>query len=133
VTVRAGDAVGILPHVASPWNAAASLVYTLPLANGVSAELIAQEVFRSRNPGPFASDNPTSAYYAQGNVPDPSTNLVNLRAGLRWAHCDLDLFVNNALDARPTMQSTNGAPGFPVFFATTLRPRAIGLSAGLRF
>jgi outer membrane receptor protein involved in Fe transport len=131
VTVREGEAVGVLPHVVSPWNVAASLAYTVPLANGATAELTAQDVFRSRNPGPFAYDNPASAYYAPGSVPDPSTNLLNLRVGLRWAHSDLALFVNNTLDARATIQSTNG--GFPVFFATTLRPRTIGLSAGLRF
>jgi outer membrane receptor protein involved in Fe transport len=131
VTVREGEAVGVLPHVVSPWNVAASLAYTVPLANGATAELTAQDVFRSRNPGPFAYDNPASAYYAPGSVPDPSTNLLNLRVGLRWAHSDLALFVNNTLDARPTMQSTNG--GFPVFFATTLRPRTMGLSAALRF
>jgi outer membrane receptor protein involved in Fe transport len=131
VTVAKGDAVGVLPHVVSPWNAAASLVYTVALTNGTTAELTAQDIFRSRNPGPFSYDNPASAYYAPGSAPDPSTNLLNLRTGLRWAHSDLALFVNNALDARPTIQSTNG--GFPVFFATTLRPRTIGLSAGLRF
>jgi outer membrane receptor protein involved in Fe transport len=133
VTVGEGDAFGVLPHVVSPWNIAASLMYTIPLTNGTSAELTGQDIFRSRNPGPFAYDNPASAYYAPGGVPDPSTNLVNLRAGLRWAHCDLALFVHNALGARPTLQSTNGGPGFPVFFATTLRPRTAGLSATLRF
>ena len=132
VTVREGEAVGALPHVVSPWNVAATLVYAVPLANGTTtADLTAQDIFRSRNPGPFAYDNPASVYYAPGSAPDPSTNLLNLRAGLRWAHSDLALFVNNALDARPTIQSTSG--GFPVFFATTLRPRTIGLSAALRF
>jgi len=133
LTVGEGDAVGNLPHVVSPWNIAAALVYTVPLTNGTIAELTAQDIFRSRNPGPFPYDNPASAYSAPGNVPDPSTNLVNLRAGLRWAHCDVALFVNNALDAQPTIQRTSGISGSPVFFATTLRPRTVGLSATLRF
>jgi len=133
VTVGEGDAVGVLPHVVSPWNVAASLVYTVPLTNGTTAELTAQDIFRSRNPGPFSEHNLVSAYYGPGNVPDPSTNLVNLRAGLRWAHYDVALVVNNALDAQPTIQRTTGISGSPVFFATTLRPRTIGLSAALRF
>jgi outer membrane receptor protein involved in Fe transport len=131
VTVSEGEAVGAVPHVVSPWNTAASLIYAVPLANGTTGELTAQDIFRSRNPGPFAYDNPASAYYTPGLVHDPSINLLNLRGGLRWAHSDLALFVNNALDARPTIQGTNG--GFPVFFATTFRPRTIGLSAALRF
>jgi len=41
-----------------------------------------------------------------GNVPDPSTNLLNLRAAFQRPSYDMALFVNNALDSRPTILRT---------------------------
>jgi hypothetical protein len=95
---------------------------------------------RPRNPGPFQNDDPASPNYEPGNTPDPSTNLLNLRATLRRARYDVALFVNNALDSRPTILrfryglpgSTAGGPPSPVF-ATTFKLRTVGLSASWHF
>jgi hypothetical protein len=133
VTVRQGDAVGSLPHVVSPWNAAVSLQYTVALTGETTAEILAQDIFRSSNPGPFAQNDPSSAYYAPGSPPDPSTNLLNLRASLRRQHWDVAVFLNDALGSQPTLQSTNGEAGYPVFFATTFRPRSAGINTTFRF
>ncbi len=132
VVVRNGEAVGYLPHVVSPWNVTASVEYMVPVLHELTAALRAEDIFRSRNPGPFVDDN--VGFSDPGNrPPDPSTNLVNLRATLRWASCDAALFINNALDAHPAIMRRNlGIPGSP-FVATTFRPRTVGLSARWRF
>jgi iron complex outermembrane receptor protein len=136
VIARKGEAVGsYLPHVVSPWNVTASVDYKVAL-HGTTADLRAEDIFRSRNPGPFKDDDPASAYYSPGiNRPDPSINLLNLRATLRWASYDVALFVNNMLDAQPVIMRCCG--GYPVVngtnYATTLRPRTVGLSASWRY
>jgi outer membrane receptor protein involved in Fe transport len=129
--VRQGVAVGGLPYVVAPWNVAASVEYSVPLSGGAMAMLRAEDIFRSRNPGPFQDDDPASPYYLPGNTPDPSTNLLNLRAMFRRESYDVALFVNNALDSRPTiLRRYNGGPGA---YATTFRPRTVGFSASWHF
>jgi len=46
---------------------------------------------------------------------------------------DLSLFVNNALDSQPVLQHRNRIPGDTLFYATTFRPRTVGLTANWRF
>jgi len=134
LVVRQGVAVGTLPQVVSPWNATASVEYSVPLSGGAVAMLRAEDIFRSRNPGPFQDDDPASPNYLPGNVPDPSTNLLNLRAAFQRANYDVALFANNALDSRPTILRRYTGPGWPPSaFATTLRPRTVGLSLSWRY
>jgi len=129
--VRQGVAVGLLPLVVSPWNVTASVEYSVSLSGGAVGMLRAEDIFRSRNPGPFQDDDPASPNYTPGNVPDPSVNLLNLRAMFRRANYDAALFVNNALDSRPTILRRYDGPGRwpPSPYATTIRPRTVGLSA----
>ena len=90
----------------------------------------AEDIYHSRNPGPFQNDDPTSPNYSPGNTPDPSTSLLNLRAAIQRANSNVALFVNNALDSRPTiLRRYNGGPTY----ATTFRPRTVGLSASWHF
>jgi outer membrane receptor protein involved in Fe transport len=129
--VRQGMAVGSLPQVVSPWNVTASVEYSVPLSGGAMAMLRAEDIFHSRNPGPFQDDDPASPSYVPGNTPDPSTNLLNLRAMLSHQSYNVALFVNNALDSRPTILRRYNGP--PSAYATTFRPRTVGLSASWHF
>src|SRR6516164_8426119 len=52
--------LGQLPFVVSPWNVGAALEYSAALARGATATLRADDIFRSRNPGPFAANDPNS-------------------------------------------------------------------------
>ena len=93
--------------------------------------LRAEDIFHSRNPGPFQDDDPASPNYGSGNVPDPSTNLLNLRATFKEESYDVALFVNNALDSRPAILRRYNGP--PSAAATTFRSRTVGMSATWRF
>jgi iron complex outermembrane recepter protein len=131
---RKGEAVGTLPRVISPWNVTASVEYSIPLSGDAVATLRAEDIFRSRNPGPFQDNDPASLSYTPGNLPDPSTNILNLRATLRRASYDIAVFANNALDSRPTIvRRYDDNPWPPSAYATTFRPRTIGLSASWHF
>jgi outer membrane receptor protein involved in Fe transport len=125
-------AVGVLPQVVSPWNVTASVEYSVPLSGGARVMLRAEDIYHSRNPGPFQDDDPASPNYSPGNIPDPSTNLLNLRAAFQRANYDVALFVNNALDSRPTILRRNNG-GSSTVVATTFRPRTVGLSASWHF
>jgi len=135
VILHKGDAIGGPPNVPSPWNVTASIDYQLPTIRGVTTHIRAEDTFHSHNPGPFFTDHPASPRYAPGNRPDPSTNLLNVRASVRWPSFDLAIFVNNALDSQPTLGRRPDNPNVPVtnIVATTLRPRTVGLSGTWRF
>jgi len=132
--VRNGDAVGTPPLVTSPWNVVASLEQRISLRDGL-ATVRAEDIFHSRNPGPFYTGGPpNSPYYSPDLTSDPSTNLLNLRAALDRENFSVAVFVNNVLDSQPTLLKRNkGLDVSTLFYATTFRPRTLGLSGTWRF
>jgi len=133
VIIADGDAVGTPPQMPSPWTVTASIERDFAVADGVTATVRAEDVFHSENPGPFYTQHPASSYYSPDRKPDPSTNLLNLRAMLAWSSFDATVFLNNALDSQPTLNRVNACCEDPLFAASTFRPRTIGLSATWRF
>ncbi len=132
--VTSGDALGTPPQVTSPWNIVASLDKRFGLSDGRTISLRLEDVFHSHNPGPFYNQDPAALYYAQGLQADPATNLVNLRAGLRLADVDVTLFVENLFDSQPTLLKKNkGNDVSTLYYATTYRPRCLGLSGTWHF
>ena len=132
--VHDGDAVGTPPLVTSPWNVVASLERRVSLLGG-AATFRVEDIFHSRNPGPFYTSSPaTSPYYSPGLTSDPSTNMLNLRTALDRANVSMAIFVNNVLDSQPTLLKRNkGLDASTLFYATTFRPRTVGLSGTWRF
>ena len=131
--VHDGDAVGTPPQVTSPWNVVASLEQRLSLRDYI-VTLRAEDIFHSRNPGPFYTMDPGSPYYDPSLRSDPSTNLLNLRATFDRANFSTALFVNNLLDSQPTLlQRNKSLDQSTLFYATTFRPRTVGLSGTWRF
>jgi outer membrane receptor protein involved in Fe transport len=133
VIVTKGDVVGTLPLVPAPLTAVASVEYQMTISSAAIAKLRAQDVFHSHNPGPFTTDNPDAIVYAPERQSDPATHQVNLIATASWSLFDLSLFVNNVLDTQPVLQRRNRIPGDTLFYATTFRPRTVGLTANWRF
>jgi iron complex outermembrane recepter protein len=133
VVVGSGDAIGALPLVPAPWSLVASLDYERTISEGFVARIQAQDMFHGRNSGPFTTDNPGAIVYAPERGPDPSTQQVNMIASAVWRRLELSLFVRNALDSQPVLQRRNRIAGDTLFYATTLRPRTVGLSANWSF
>jgi len=134
IIVHAGDAVGTPPLVTSPWNLTFSIERRVPLKDGLSVGLRAQDIVHTRNPGPFYTSDPASVRYAPGLLPDPATNLLNVRADLERDGFDVALFCNNVLDSQPTLLRRNkGDDSSTLFYATTFRPRTVGVSASWKF
>ena len=131
--VAKGDSVGSLPVVIAPWNISASVEYQFNLATGSTARLRAEDSFQSRNPGPFSNGNPMDVSYDPTRRPNPSINVLNIRATLSKSRVELALFVNNVLDSEPTLFLRNRVAGNTLFYATTLRPRTAGLTGTYSF
>jgi outer membrane receptor protein involved in Fe transport len=131
--VANGDVVGTLPLVPSPWELRASIDYARPLGSDLIGYARAEDEVHSHNPGPFYSQHPDDAFYAPGRVADPTTNLLSTRAGFKWSRFDLGLYVNNLLDSQPTLSRRNNFREDTLIYATTFRPRTIGLSGSVQF
>jgi iron complex outermembrane receptor protein len=131
--VSAGDAVGTPPQVTSPWSITASIEKRIGLPGDRSLGLRLENIYHSRNPGPFYTDHPDAMYPAHLES-NPANNLLNLRAILRLDELDLAFFINNLLDSRPVLLKRNkGNDVNTLFYATTFRPRTAGLSVSWRF
>ena len=141
--VSDGDALGTPPLVASPWNILASLERSFSLRDRLALMLRAEDAFHSHNNGPFYTAIPGTPYYAPGLEGDPSTNLLNLRATLSLQipdlakgaeRLDLSFFVANVLDAQPTLLKRNkGVDVSSLYYATTFRPRTVGVTGTWQF
>jgi hypothetical protein len=127
VLIQNGDGVYGSNKEIPPWNVTASIEREFPMRR-VTVNVRAEDVFHSRNPGPFNSQDLASpySYFPPGFSVDPSTNVLNIRAAVRWSGFDVTAFVNNALGSQPTLQNGSGI-GF------TLTPRTLGLSGTWRF
>jgi iron complex outermembrane recepter protein len=66
-------------------------------------------------------------------VADPSTNVLNLRTGVRLEGLDLSLFIDNALNSHPQLSLQHTNPGDTRFQAVTFRPLTFGVTAVVRF
>jgi len=133
VVVGRGDAIGVLPLVTAPWTVTATADYQFPPGGEFTIALHAQDTFHSRNPGPFTSDNPDAVVYAPARRPNPATNQLDLRATASWRSIDAAVFVNNALNSQPILQRRSYIASDTLFYATTLRPRTVGLGVNWRF
>jgi hypothetical protein len=140
--VNDGDALGTPPLVAAPWNVLTSLAQSFSLPGGYRATVRADDVFHSHNSGSFYTGI-AGTYYAPGLEADPATNLLNLRGtlsllrtalGSHAERLDVSLFVSNVLDAQPTLLKRNkGADTSSLYYATTFRPRTVGLTGTWQF
>jgi len=133
VIAQSGDALGAVPEVSPPWTVTTIAEYMFRLHHGLKVTLRAQDAFSSRNPGPFASTHPDAIVYAPERRADPSINRLDLSARAGGDKFEVSLFVNNVLNSQPTLQFRNRTPRDTLFYATTLRPRTVGLTATWRF
>ena len=137
----------------SPWTATASIAYEFALPRGVTANLQVQDIFHSHNPGTFFTRPTSQGCSRQGPCPpppwawsvtdypraDPATNVVHLRARFSGSNAELSLYVDNALNSQPLLSGKTESSSYgvvfgpPLVYATTLRPRTVGVVLGMRF
>ena len=131
--VEAGDSVGLVPQVNSPWNVNASVEYTVPLAYGDSLEFRLDHQYQSRNPGPFITRIVGSSNYFPNLPPNSPTHLTNARLNYKRNKLDLALFLNNVANSHPLLGAYQDAPMEGTITRNTFRPRTVGVSFNLDF
>ena len=131
--VDKGTVVGGVPSVPAPWNGTLSARYDWPLVHEAEGFVRVEEIVHSHNPGPFSELEPNNINYDPSLRADPATYLLNLQLGVAWRSSDIRLFVDNALDSQPDLQRDVDAPGSPLVYAYTFKPRTVGVRANWRF
>lgn len=91
-----------------------------------------EDLYRSRNPGPFSEQDPASINYWPSLASDPATHAVRLRAALRRGDLAIALALDNALNSQPTLQRIADTADSSLFYGMTLRPRTLSLSVSRR-
>jgi outer membrane receptor protein involved in Fe transport len=131
--VDKGTVVGGVPTVPAPWDATLSARYDWRLIDNAEGYVRMEEIVHSHNPGPFSELDPKDTDYDPVLRADPATYLLNVQLGVTWGNSDIKVFVDNALDSQPELQRDVDAPGSPLVYAYTFRPRTVGVRANWRF
>jgi iron complex outermembrane recepter protein len=132
-TFLRGDSIGTPPNALSPWDITDSVKYKFNLIGGTQGFVRLEDIYRSKNPGPFNSQIPASPAYSPSIPANPSTNLLNGKLGVDWDKWEVSLFVNNLLDRHSELGLYNDIPPSPLYTAYTFRPRTVGLTANVKF
>ncbi len=125
--VSNGDGVPV-----SPWNVTASAERDFPLRGNVTATVRVEDAFRTA-PSSTYQDNPASVLY-NPTPADRSTNVLNLRAAVKWSSFEVAAFLSNALGSQPTLRGKGGAvTNAGPDSVMTLAPRTLSVSGTWRF
>jgi hypothetical protein len=117
----------------SPWNATASLEREFPLGGNVISSVRLEDAFRS-SPRSSVNTNPASVFYTLPHT-DPSANILNVRAAVKWSGFEVAAFLRNALNSHPlTYGLGNGVDNVGTSTQViTLVPRTFSLSGTWRY
>jgi hypothetical protein len=126
VIARKGDSLG-----AAPFSAMASVDFGFPLRGSASVNVRMEDVYHSSASHSY-TENHDSPYYAPG----PAlhwTNVINLRAAIRWPHFDVAALVSNATDSHPLLQRGLDWVNNSTEVAETIIPRTLSVTGTWRY
>ena len=122
-----GDSLNV-----APWTVTLGAQYSFKIADQ-DAFVRADYEFESRRNTPIPNEDPNTAFFDGGLVPDPATHQVSARAGLTFGKWDVAVFANNLLNSHPQLSLQHQDSDTVLYEATTLRPRTVGLSASVHY
>ena len=118
-----GDSLGV-----APWNATLSGEYGFHLG-AREGYFRVDYSYTARDNGVTPLRDPASSNYDPGLTADPAVRLLGARLGLHIGDFDLSLFGRNLLNDTPELGRTHDGVGDPLYYAVTVRPRTIGITA----
>lgn len=131
--VLKGEKVGQLPQVNAPWNVNLAADYDIPLGGVSLLRLRAEYRYKSRNPGPFVTQNPTSSNYFPLITADPPITTENLKITYVGESEDIMFFVDNLSNSHPLLQKFQETANSNFVSYNTLTPRTFGVSVDFPF
>ena len=131
--VTEGEEISGPGFAVPPWTATVGTEFNFRVANHDSYAWI-EDVYHAENDGRFNSQTPEDVATYNPLLPvNPSTNMLNLRLGMRLQTVDASIFVNNATDEHPVLSVGNAFYPDPRLTAVTWRPRTVGFNATFRY
>jgi len=130
LVIGAGDRLAI-----PPWSASLHVDYSLDIGrlwNGARSYIRADYRWLDAYP----AGNPKIVNYdpAVGSNPNQSYGMLNIRLGVLHEGLDISAFVDNATNANPRLDFSDGAVASnPLHSATAIRPLTAGITALYRF
>jgi outer membrane receptor protein involved in Fe transport len=122
-----GDSLGV-----SPWNAVASGQYEFNTFQR-PAYFRVDYSYIGKNTDKTPQQDPVTNVYDPGLVTDSAIRLLEARLGMRFGGVDVSVFGRNLLNDAPILGVNHDGAGDPLYYATTVRPRSIGLTATYRY
>jgi hypothetical protein len=118
----------------APWTSTLVARYEFPVRNGARGYVRPEWVYHAHNSGISQRQDPAAVdFYDPGSPLDPTTSLINLRAGVTFDKFDISLFVNNVTNAHPLLSYTHYNTNNPLYEASTFRPLTAGVTAIVRY
>jgi iron complex outermembrane receptor protein len=122
-----GDSLGV-----SPWNAVASGQYEFNAFQRPTYFRVDYS-FTAKNNARTPQLDPVTNVYDPALVTDAAIRLLEARLGMRFGGVDVSVFGRNLLNEAPILGVNHDGAGDPLLYATTIRPRSIGLTATYRY
>jgi iron complex outermembrane receptor protein len=122
-----GDSLGV-----SPWNVTLSGEYDFVAWNH-NAYFRIDDTYSAKDDGETPVRDSRTSVYDPGLVADPAVRLLEARLGIRIAGFDVSVFGRNLLNDTPALGVNHDGVGDPLYYATTVRPRTIGITGSYRF
>ncbi|MDQ2764571.1 MAG: TonB-dependent receptor [Pseudomonadota bacterium] len=116
----------------TPWMATLAAQFNFAFFERPSFLRVDYE-FNSKRTTPIPNEDPNTAFYDPGLIPNPATNLVSARLGVNLVRFDVALFVDNLFNAHPRLNLTHQDSATTLYEATTFRPLTVGVSASFRY
>jgi outer membrane receptor protein involved in Fe transport len=116
----------------SPWTFSINAQYRQNIF-GHDAYFTVQDEFQSAETGITPERDPLTTLYDPGLVPEPSTNVLTLRAGTTFDKFDASIFVDNLLNSHPQLDLNHQDEFTVLYEASTLRPRTFGLTVTYQY
>jgi prepilin-type processing-associated H-X9-DG protein len=126
--VRAGASLPV-----SPWNLTASVERDFPIRTNLTASLRVEDAFRSTPGSTYLNDRNSVLYDGQ---PDPSANILNVRAAITGSRFEVAAFLWNALNSHPLLHGSGSgveSGAGPSTQVVTLVPRTLSVSGTWRY
>lgn len=118
---------------AAPWLVSPTAQYTLALGESSKGYVRLDDVFHSKNPGPFAEEDAESVSYNAAFRPNPAYNLLNSHVGVTRGGWDVSVYALNLLNTHPILFNSQYYKIQPTGAAFTVTPLTVGVTAEYRW
>ena len=116
----------------TPWSGTLGLTYEGKVMGAYDGYARADYTYHSRSEKTPVLDAANGGFDPLAQAA-PMTQLLNLRAGLRWDGYDVSVFADNVTNAHPDLTRYSEVIGNPVHRDFTFRPLTIGVTAAYRY